>query len=474
MHEATSRTAQLRAGFAAIRTELGIPSQYPGPALAEAGVMAREPRLPPDVGHEVVDATDLPFVTLDPFGSTDLDQAMALDRHGAGYRVHYAIADVASFVPPGGPLDLETHARAVTLYSPDLRTPLHPPVLSEQAASLLPDGDRPAVLWRIDLDHDGAVLDVDVRRARVRNRAQLDYASVQHLYDSGRADQWLVLLREIGELRREIEIARGAVDVRVPDQEIEALDGGFQLVNRVSTPVESWNAQVSLLTGMCAARLMIDGRVGILRTMPAPSPDDLDAVRRTASALAIDWPARLSYPELIRSLDPAVPAHAAFLEAATSLLRGAGYTPFDGEKPTLSTHSAVAAPYAHVTAPLRRLVDRYGQEIAVALCAGREVPEWVQAAMPGLVPDMRAGDQRARTLDRACVDFMEAVLLARRVGEAFSAVVVQRRGDAYAVQLADPPVRARAAGDGLELGERVRLRLAEADPATRTVRFVPA
>ena len=245
-------------------------------------------------------------------------------------------------------------------------------------------------------------------------------------------------------------------------------------MNRVATPVESWNAQVSLLTGMCAARLMIDGRVGVLRTMPAPSADDLGAVRRTARALGIEWPARQSYPELIRSLDPAVPVHAAFLEAATSLLRGAGYTPFDGELPPLSTHSAVAAPYAHVTAPLRRLVDRYGQEVAVALSAGRAVPEWVQAALPGLATDMRAGDQRARSLDHACVEFMEAVLLARRVGQEFSAVVVQRRGDAYAVQLADPPVRAHAAGEGLELGERVRLRLTEADPATRTVRFAPA
>ena len=85
---------------------------------------------------------------------------------------------------------------------------------------------------------------------------------------------------------------------------------------------------------------------------------------------------------------------------------------------------------------------------------------------------MHAGDQRARALDRACVDYMEAACSTPRVGQVFDAVVVQRRGDAYTVQLADPPARVTAAGDGLEIGRRARLRLATADPATRQVRFV--
>ncbi|NEE23774.1 RNB domain-containing ribonuclease, partial [Streptomyces sp. SID7499] len=103
--------------------------------LAEAAEAARAPDLS---AHE--DATDLPFLTIDPPGSTDLDQAMHLERRrdGRGYRVHYAIADVAAFLRPGGALDAEAHRRVTTLYFPDDRIPLHPPVLSEGAASLLP------------------------------------------------------------------------------------------------------------------------------------------------------------------------------------------------------------------------------------------------------------------------------------------------------------------------------------------------
>ena len=100
----------------------------------------------------------------------DLDQAMFLERTPNGYIVHYAIADVAAFVLPSGRLDEETHRRGETLYFPDARVPLHPTVLSENAASLLPDQVRPAVLWRIDLNDATEITAVDVRRARVRSR----------------------------------------------------------------------------------------------------------------------------------------------------------------------------------------------------------------------------------------------------------------------------------------------------------------
>lgn len=463
-------TQRLRAGFAAIRDELGVPDSYPANAVSEAEQAAAAVR----PGHRA-NATAVPLVTIDPAGSRDLDQALHVERRGRGYRLHYAIADVASFVPPGGALDLETHARGVTLYSPDQRAPLHPPVLGDGAASLLPDGDRPAVLWRIDLDSDGEVTAADVRRATVRSRAQLDYDQVQREYEAGAPSEWVGLLREVGERRRDLEVARGAVDVRVPDQEIELTEGRFRLVYRTPLPVESWNAQVSLLTGMCAARIMLDGGIGVLRTMPPPAADDLEAVRRTAVALGVDWPEGRTYPDEVRALDPARPAHAALLEACTVLLRGAGYTAFDGAPPDLTTHSAVAAPYAHVTAPLRRLVDRYGQEIALALHTGHEVPDWVRAALPTIADDMRRGDQLARRLENVCRDYLEAVVLEPRVGELFDAVVVQRRSSGqFVVQLREPAARVTAHGNGLEVGSRRRLRLVRADPETRDVEMVPA
>ena len=116
--------------------------------------------------------------------------------------MHYAIADVAAFVRPGGAVDVEAHRRGETLYGVGSKVPLHPPVISEQACSLLPDGDRPALLWTIDVDDAGEGTEVRVERALVRSRAKLSYAGVQADLDAGRADPVFALLREVGSCAR--------------------------------------------------------------------------------------------------------------------------------------------------------------------------------------------------------------------------------------------------------------------------------
>lgn len=444
-----------------------MPGAFPGPVLAEAAAAARLlPEPPPD-------ATDLPFFTIDPPGSMDLDQAMHLERAGSGYRVHYAIADVASFVRPGGPIDTESHARGVTLYLPDAKAPLHPTELSEGAASLLPGQARPAVVWTVDVDQNGRIADVDVRRRIVTSRERLDYDNAQR---DATADPRIVLLAEIGALLLDAEAARGGVSLPLPEQEVVRGEDGWRLAFRGGLPSEAWNAQISLLAGRAAARLMLDGGIGLLRTMPPAPAEGLTRLRRSATALGIDWPEGRSYGEVVRGLDPASSRHAAFLHEAVGLMRGAGYTAFEGTRPddpAALEHSAVAAPYAHVTAPLRRLADRYAAEICLALTAGRDVPEWVLAALHDLPDIMRRSLQQSGSVDRACVDLVEALLLREHVGEVFDAVVVDVSGNGSGglVQLLDPAVLARCDGDGLPLGDPVKVRLEESDPVRRQVRF---
>src|SRR5215213_9411153 len=201
--------------FAAIRAEFEVPEEFPADALAEAARLAAHPPLPE------LDATDVPLVTLDPVGSRDLDQAVHLAGRGDGFRVSYAIADVGSFVPLGSALDREARRRGQTLYSPDRRMPLHPPVLSEGAASLLPGELRAAALWTIDLDADGEPVRVDLRRARVRSRAQLDYPAVQAQADAGTLPESLALLPTVGALLQRRATERGAIELGTPDQEVE-------------------------------------------------------------------------------------------------------------------------------------------------------------------------------------------------------------------------------------------------------------
>ncbi|GAA3104756.1 hypothetical protein GCM10020254_58210 [Streptomyces goshikiensis] len=193
-------------------------------------------------------------------------------RPAGGYRVHYAIADVAAFVTPGGALDAEAHRRVTSLYFPDVKVPLHPAPLSEGAASLLPDQTRPALLWRLDLDREGRVETADVRRALVRSRAKLDYEGVQKAIDAGTAEEPLALLKDIGRLRETLERERGGISLNVPEQEVVEHEGSYSLVYRAPLPADGWNAQISLMTGMAAADLMLAAGTGILRTLPTAPP----------------------------------------------------------------------------------------------------------------------------------------------------------------------------------------------------------
>ncbi len=454
--------------FAAIRAEFDVPEDFPPGVLAEAERAAAAPDLPE------FDATELPLVTVDPAGSRDLDQAVHLQRWSGGYLVSYAIADVGAAVRPGSALDAEARRRGQTLYSPDRRVPLHPTVLSEGAASLLPGQVRAAALWTIRLDADGGVRSVDLRRARVRSRAQLAYPDVQAQADAGTLPDPVALLPELGALLERAAAARGAVELGTPEQQVVRTDGGgWTLVARSDLPVEGWNAQISLLTGRVAAGLMLDGGVGLLRTLPPARPEDVDRLRRLAPALGVDWPAGAGPGQVLAGLDVADARHAAFLEEAAALLRGAAYTPFDddGAPPAQTGHAGVGAPYAHVTAPLRRLADRFATEVCLALAAGAEPDPAIRAALPELPALMAASDRRTRAVERAAVDATEAWLLAGREGALFDAVVVDVDGDRGTVVLQEPAIRARCTGVGLRAGSRVRVRLAEADVDRRTVRF---
>ena len=285
----------------------------------------------------------------------------------------------------------------------------------------------------------------------------------------------LELLPEIDALLQGQALGRGAVELGTPSQEVEAgPDGTWRVVFRGEAAVEGWNAQISLLTGRCAARLMLEGRVGVLRTLPPPAPADVARLRRLAPVLDVDWPAGATPGAVVAGLDPSRPRHAAFLDEAASLLRGAAYTAFDGALPEQPGHGGIGGPYAHVTAPLRRLVDRFGTEVCLALAAGREPDPALRAVLPELPALMAASDRHTHEVERAVVDAVEVAVLAGRVGDTFGAVVLDAAEDRATVVLDDLAVRARCDGPGLAAGTRVAVRLTQADPATRAVRFVPA
>ncbi|MFI6777374.1 RNB domain-containing ribonuclease [Nocardia sp. NPDC050412] len=543
--------------FGAIRSEFGLASAYP----AEATAAARD-AIDAFAGARA-DRTDIPFVTIDPPGAMDLDQAVHIEHTSSGFTVHYAIADVGAVIDPAGPLAQEAGARGQTFYLPDGTVPLHPPILSENSASLLPEQTRPAALWTIECDETAEPQRFSVIRATVRSRARLDYASVQADADANRLHPSIAALPEFGTRRIEAGLARGAIGLRLPAQSVIRDDkavGHWHLVVEPRTAADDWNEQISLLTGMCAARIMLNDsgsggvprageRIALLRTMPPPVELAIDSMRRTAAALGVDWPADQSVGRMLAGLDPNAPATLVLMSEATGLLRGAGYTVLDGvaaagangsragaqvadgalssggvelvadprsagateslggvgppggarsiggaaaagsaravgvrgtgAKPTRNPqtvnnlqHSAIGAPYAHVTAPLRRLADRFATEICLARCAGTEVPQWVRDGLAPTAESMKRSDSLAGKVERACIDLTESTLLAERSGSIFEAVVVREANGTRPAEvfIADPPVVGPCAGAPPE-GAQVQVRLVAADPTTRKISF---
>jgi exoribonuclease R len=447
-------------GLASIRDDFQIPRTFPAAVLAAAEEASRR------VPTEHVDRTSWPFVTLDPASSTDLDQAFTIERSGADLLLRYAIADVAWFVEDGGPIDEEAWRRGATQYLPDGKAGLYPPVLSEGAASLLPDGPRPAVIFTVRIGTDGAARLDGAERAIIRNRAKL-------AYDGVRGGD---LPPDFAELARRIQAAeaeRGAARVNPPAQEIAAIgDGRYELLFRPPLESEVRNAALSLATNLAIADLLQASRTGLFRVMAEPDEAAVSRLRHAAKGLGLRWPAKAPLAEFERSLSPADPKQATFMLAIQRSSRGAGYVPFrEGEIPW---HAAVAATYAHATAPLRRLADRYVVRAALALAGGQAVPPVVSEAFEKLPAVMARADALASQIQRAAIDLAESVILRGREGETFEAIVTDADQRGARIQLCDLPVVARVSDTDFDPGDTLDVTLVEADPDLRTVAFRPA
>jgi len=444
-------------GLAAIRAQFKVPPAFP-PAAEEAAEAAAV-RAP----GEHVDRTAMPFVTLDPASSTDLDQAFTIEAAGGDLLLHYAIADVPWFVRDGDPVDTEAWARGETTYLPDGKASLHPQVLSEAAASLLPDGPRPAVVFTTRVAADGAVRLDGVERAMVRSRAKLGYETV-------REDE---LPAGFAELARRIEAAgdaRGAARVDPPEQEVERdAAGHFTLRLRPLALAERRNAALSLATNLAVADALYAAKTGLFRVMAGPDDRAVARLRHTARAFGLDWPGQASLAQFEKTLDPENPRAAAFMLAIRRAGNGASYVPYqEGVHPW---HAAMAATYCHMTAPLRRLADRYVVRAALSVANARPVEAEVESAFQRLGSVMGKSGARSAQVERAVVDLAEAAILAGREGEHFAAVVTDIDPAGTRIQLCDLPVVARTSAHGVHPGDPITVRLDTADPARRLVGF---
>ncbi len=435
-----------------------IRTTYPGDALADA----RSPRAFGLPGRR--DLRAIPTITIDASASRDLDDALSVLPAAAdgALRVLVSIADVDALVPEGSPLDREARARGTSVYLAGQVIPMLPRELSEDALSLLPEQDRPAMTVEMRIDAEGAVRSIDVYPSVIRSHARLDYDSVaafldnldataipEHVRDTVR---WLrTAAARIAVTRH----ARGGVSLLREEAYItldEATREPTKIGARESTSAHTLVERLMVAANEAVARWLVDrGLPGVFRVHPAPDARSVDALAKWAHNFGFEagfgetlTPLGLAAFEAQFSSTAIAPAVGNVLGRA---LGPARYTVHPG------LHFGLAAPlYLHFTSPIRRYADLAVHRIVKAFLAGRRDLHAGDRALEEMSSSLNDLAYRASKAETERVRMLAARLFATRIGERFQGNIIAVKPFGLVVQLVGMAVTGTLATEALPGG----------------------
>jgi ribonuclease R len=403
----------------------GLPLEFPGDVRAAAR------RVPSSVPAEALagrlDLRDQPIVTIDGENARDFDDAVLVERDGRGWRLTVAVADVAHYVPAGGPIDLEARARGTSVYFPDRVIPMLPEELSNGICSLVPGEDRLVKVVRLALDARGRVTGARFDDGVIRSAARLTYTEVrQALVDRDSAVRErlgpllpsLELAGELAPLLTEIRRARGALDFDLPEAEVVLdLRGRPESIVRAERSLaHRMIEEFMLAANEAVARELARRRVAAIHRVHAPPGRE-----RTAELGRF-----LEGFGLRLKADPDRPTPAAFqavLEKVagrpeerlvnTVILRSLTQAAYSTEGPG---HFGLATEwYTHFTSPIRRYPDLTIHRLLDATSRGARLPP----DLPAVAEESSRRERVAMEAEREIVQLKKVQLMQEKVGERF-------------------------------------------------------
>jgi ribonuclease R len=434
----TAREAMMR-----IAAECGLETSFSDAVMAEvrgkaAAVSLDDPSLP-SLEH-------IPFVTIDGATSKDLDQAVhvAKNERGRAYTVRYALAAAADFVKPGSALFEEALKRGASFYLPGFSVPMLPRELSEGIISLNEKVVRRSLVFVIDLDAKGAIVETRVERGRVRSRRKLAWGDVQKLYDGAPSDlrgsemeESLLLLREVGKLRVADAMARNVVRYHRREVGVEIdHDGlGVSVVETVRDEVELYNEQISLLVNSEGGRLLREhpspAVQPVYRIHPGPDPERMAALRAMIDAVVTahglpDVPFRLHADDSLAAYVAGLPQSGEHARVAKALERQSLLVSLRSSYASEpGPHFGVGAePYARFSAPMREVVGIFlHRQMQQVLARDTDA----DAADEALRERVIEAANRARDVQRKVNDLVERLALDRLFERELALPVARRR-----------------------------------------------
>ncbi|HTX34536.1 MAG TPA: RNB domain-containing ribonuclease [Bryobacteraceae bacterium] len=467
-------------------------------AIARAEMIERgfAPDFPPAVVRQVEtihvspgaglrDLSGLLWSSIDNDDSRDLDQIEWAERAPGGIRVRVGVADVDAAVARGTPIDQYACRETTTVYAGVHVFPMLPERLSTDLTSLSESGDRAAIVIEMTVAADGSVSGGSIYAARVRNRAQLTYNGVGPWLEgcgeppakvtaSAELAAQLKLQDEAAQALREARHKLGALTFDRVETQAVVVNGQVRDVvarahNRAAQLIEDFMIAAN---EVMARTLRAAGVSSIRRVVKDPErwPRIVELAESCGEKLPPDPDAAALNGFLMRRKQ-ADPEHFADLSLAVLKLMGPGEYAVMRPGETGLGHFALAAlDYTHSTAPNRRFADLVTQRLLKALGGGAPYSD---DELDAIARNCTLKEDAARKVQRDMNKRLAAVALARRVGQTFQAVVTGVTPKGVFVRSFDPPVEGRLMrGEaGLDVGDRLRVKLLATDPARGFIDF---
>jgi exoribonuclease-2 len=459
----------------------GLEPDFPPAARAQLARPA-----PPATGG-ARDLRELPWSSIDNDDSRDLDQLEVCIEDGKQRtRVLIAIADVDGLVPKDSPLDAHAALNTTSVYTPAIVFPMLPPELSTDRTSLNQDADRAAMVVDMTIDAAGVLAASAVYRAQVRNKAQLTYNAVAAwLEGSGPAPAAFARVPELAaQVRVQDAVARRLHDRREEEGALEfarselraVIDGDAVAELRTETPNRAKSVIENFMVtanGVTARFLTERGFATIRRVVKSPERwariVDLASQRGGTLPAAPDAHALQQFLKTQRDAEPDT-----FQDLSLSVIKLLGRGEYVAEgagEP--SVHFALATgSYTHSTAPNRRFPDLVTQRLLKAAVDGRPAP-YPLPELARLAEHCTRQEDAANKVERLTGKAAAALWLTPRIGETFAAVVTGAGPKGTWVRLVPTPVEGRLERgfEGLDVGDRVRVRLVSTDPRRGFIDF---
>ena len=452
------------------------------------------------------DLRAMPLLTIDGEDARDFDDAVYVERNGAGYRLVVAIADVASYVHEGGAIDQEALRRATSVYFPGTVLPMLPEQLSNGICSLNPDVERLCMVCDLQLDPRGAPTGAEIYPAVMKSHARLTYTVVAEVLEGktpedARVKARVEELKIAGELAKKmtaLRFGRGALDFDLPESKIILDDKGevIEISARPRNDAHRLVEEFMLAANEGVARFFSQNDLPTLyRVHDQPDQDKLEAFGTLAQANGFSLPSRLTpsaLGDLLKKLEGAK-AQRALTQLLLRAMMQAHYSPDD------IGHYGLAAPtYLHFTSPIRRYPDLTVHRLLWKFWArdgkpqSRAERDEEDAQLAGVGAQCSERERAAMRAERDVVSFYSAQFMQQHVGEEFTATVTGVTDLGLFCQLDSPAVEglipaetlghsvvldtelqrlSTGSGQHWSLGDSIEIIVVSADPTKRRINF---